>query len=190
MRAAILSLCTLLLAACATALNGVTVRNVQYYSLYSPELLRYAAEGRDMPLRLISNGSDAEIAGQTAMVEQALHDIPWLPFGRLTATPDGSERGNFHIAVVIDAPVQVDDRACCSGDVDRETLGPIDGKSHVVITFCNDDRPISSARGVVAAITTPTAPQLGIATTAAANKAFPRVDPNRPNRSVPEFLVP
>ena len=138
MRRALPILLGSVLAARGLSSGGVTVRNVQHAPLYSPELVRYVGADRDVPPRVVSPGGAGEAGRRTGTVEAALAGIGWLPLDRATATPDGSERGNFHIAVAIDAPVRLDADDAGAGAVGPDDLGPSDGASHVLLAFCDE----------------------------------------------------
>ncbi|MBT6204967.1 MAG: hypothetical protein HOI34_14890 [Rhodospirillaceae bacterium] len=112
------------------------------------------------------------------------------PFSRVTSDPDGSERDNFRIVAVIDAPLGITARQVCRNEVPVENLGKVEGSSHLQIVFYNERRAVSAARAIVAPITSPQAPQLGQAVVAAATAAFPRQDPSRSTNHGDSFMVP
>jgi len=186
----LLILLTLTFAACASPSNGVIVRNVQHFPLYSPQLVRWAGGDRDFPLQIVAPGDATASKAWSSAVAASLAGMTTQPFSRATSDPDGTERGNFRIVAVIDAPLGISARQVCRNEVPVESLGKIEGTSHVQIVFCNERRPVSTARAIVAPITSPQAPQLEQAVVAAATGAFPRQDPSRSTNRGDAFMIP
>ena len=179
----------LFLCACSTSQSGSIVRNIEHYPLYGPDLVRWAVAGRDLPLDLIlETGPERREAWQLAAGE-ALSHVSSLQSGRVTAWPDDSQRGNFHLAVVVNAPLGLTARDACSGAIEPTDLAVQDGKSHLLLAFCNEERPVSTARAVVSAISDPGDPQFISGLHAAATQALPRNHPERAKGSEP-FMAP
>ncbi len=179
----------LFLSACSASHSASTVRNIEHYPLFGPELVRWAVAGRDLPLVLILETEPERHDAWQSVAGQALSQVTSLQSGRVTAWPDGSQRGNFHLAVVINAPLGLTARDACSGAIETASLAVQDGQSHLLLAFCNEERPVSTARAVVSAIAAPGDPQFISGLQAAATQALPRNDPERAKGSEP-FLVP
>jgi hypothetical protein len=179
----------LFLGACSASHSGSTVRNIEHYPLFGPELVRWAVAGRDLPLDLILETGPEHLDAWQSAAGQALSQVTSLQSGRITAWPDGSQRGNFHLAVVINAPLGLTARDACGGVIETANLTVQDGQSHLLLAFCNEERPVSTARAVVSAIAAPGDPQFISGLQAAATQALPRNDPERAKGSEP-FLVP
>ena len=177
----------LLLTAC-TDLPSIAVHNVNHEALYSPQLVRWVASpGRDVVLRVAAPGGRHE--QWNAAVEGALAGIAWLPFSDVTATPDGSQRRNFHLGVMVGAPRTAKGDDACRGDAADDTLGAVDGRTHIIVALCTRERPIGSARAVTAAIASPEDGALARAVVAGAIQALPAHDPDRPDQ-LEEILIP
>lgn len=170
----------LALAACT---DGATVSRVDVRDLYSPGLVQWAAAGRDLPLRVTGNPTRVAPAAWEASVAEALNATGWLPQTTITPDPDETAQGNFHLAVVFNAPAALDDGSVCRGDVAPEALLPVDGRTTIAMAFCNDDRPVSSARAVTASILAPGAPQLQAALGQLVRQVMPRQDPGFPDHA-------
>jgi hypothetical protein len=177
------------LGACAGSSGAPVLRNVELMPLYSPQFVHWAAMGRDLPLLLFVNAPPDTLDAWKSAAGQALSDLPGSPVGRVTAWPDGSQRGNVQMVVVVDAPVGMTASAACSGAVDEAGLVSSTSQSHVLLAFCNDNRVVSTARAVVPALSGPSSHQFAAALQAAATQALPRNDPDRAKGSEP-FLVP
>jgi hypothetical protein len=113
----------------------------------------------------------------------------WVSGTNFTTTPDGTERGNFSIALIFDATLTTSGKTACSGDIDLAQLAPVDGRSAIVGAFCNNDKVVTTARVTVNSITAPNSPQLQPAINQMLIKLLPRQDPNRPDRIGDPFYV-
>lgn len=165
------------LGACSASHISTTVRNTEHYPLYSPEIVRWAVAGRDLPLDLILQVAPEHQESWQLAAGAALSQVSSLQAGRVTAWPDDSQRGNFHLAVVVNAPLGLTARHACSRRVDPAHLVPQNGETHLLFAFCNEQRPVSTARAVVAAISASDDPQFISGLRGAATQALPRERP-------------
>ena len=180
----------MVLSACASLDNGVVVRNVQHQPFYSPDIVHWAGAGRDIRLVMTVPGKTGDAQPLSEATTSAVASMPWLPFRRVTDAPDGSERDNFHLAIVLDAPETMAGKDACAGTVEPSNLAPVSGQSHILFAFCNDARIISTAHSVVPAVSSPSDPNFARAVTAAVTEAIPLRDPNRVGNGREPFLAP
>lgn len=176
------------LAACATG-DAIVVNRVDIQALYSRDLVQWVGAGRDLPLRVTGNptGLDDDAWGRT--VAAAMNDTGWLPSVHLTTEPGETARGNYHVAVMFNAPGWMDDGSVCRGDTEGAELVPAGDRSMIAMAFCNEGRTISSAFASAPAIVDANAPQVRAALSQLMVQAFPRRNPNFPDRS-DVLLVP
>ena len=142
-----------------------------------------------MPLDLILHAQPEHQEAWQQTAGAALSQVASLKSGHVTAWPDDSQRGNFHLAVVVNASISLTASDACSGVTDLNQLVIQNGDTHLLLAFCNKERPVSTARAVVAAISASDDPQFISGLRAAATQALPRNDPERAKGSEP-FLVP
>ncbi len=179
------------LAACTSGSNtgGVVTTHVDYYSLYKPSLFYWVASGRDVPVVILGNPTQSPPDIWEQSVTRALNASTWVSAGNFTTTPNDSARGNFYFAFVFNAAPAMLDRTVCRGQIDTAQLAPADGRTPILGAFCNNDKPVTTARVTVNAITTPDAPQLQPAMDQLLIKMLPRQDPNRPDRVGDPFFL-
>ena len=172
------------IAACTTGSNtgGVVTTKADYYPLYKPSLYQWVAAGRDVPVVIFGNPTQAPPDIWEGSVTNAMNASTWVSGGNFTTTPNDSARGNFYFALAFGATSTMTDRMACRGDIDLGALGPVDGRTAILGAFCNNDRVVTTARVTVNAITTPNSPQLQPAIDQMLIKLLPRQDPNRPDR--------
>lgn len=182
-RKPVLPLIAVLLLASCTGQSGVSVSRIDIGSLYGPGLVQWVGGGRDLPVEVTGNPTELAKAEWDRTVSDALNASGWLSRTHLTSEPDGSQRGNFHVAVMFDAPTDIDDRSLCLGAVDPELLVPVDGRSHIAMAFCNEDTAVSSAHAQTAAIVASNAPQIQAAMSQLLRQVFPPRNPNFPDRA-------
>jgi hypothetical protein len=172
----------LLLAGCAGQ-SGVSVSRIDIRPLYGPGLVQWVGAGRDLPVQVTGNPTQLSQQDWSRTVSEALNASGWLSQTHMTSEPDGSQRGNFHVAVMFNAPVDIDDTSLCLGAADPETLVPVEGRSRIAMAFCNEGKPVSSAQAQTAAILSGDAPQMRAAMTQLLRQVFPPRNPNFPDRA-------
>jgi hypothetical protein len=161
--------------------GGVVTTYVDYAPLYKPSLVHWVGEGRDVLVVIYGNPTPAPPDIWNVAVTDAMNASSWVSGGNFTTTPNGTERGNFYIALIFDATLTTSGKTACRGNVDLAQLAPVDGRTAIVGAFCNNDKVVTTARVTVNAITAPNSPQLQPAINQMLVKLLPRQDPNRPD---------
>jgi hypothetical protein len=173
-----------MVAACTSGsgTGGVVTTKVDYAPLYRPSVYQWVAAGRDVPVVIFGDPTPAPPDIWNRVVTDAMNATSWVDAGHFTTTPDGTERGNFFIALAFGATSTMTGAMACAGQIDPDQLGPVGGRTAIVGAFCNNARAVTTARVAVNAIAAPDAPQLQPAIDQLLVKLLPRRDPNRSGR--------
>ncbi len=174
---------TLGLAACTGGgTGGIVTTNASYYPLYSPSLYQWVAASRDVPVRIFGAPSNISRPVWDQAVTDAMNRSSWISAGNITTTPNDSARGNFDFVMIFGATSTMWAKPACANEIDVGALGPVNGRLAILGVFCNEARPITTARVTVDEFTTPDSPVLQAAMDQMLVKMLPRQDPNRPDR--------
>ena len=163
--------------------------NIDYATLYKPYVYHWVADGRDVAVVIFGDPTPASPDVWNRAVTDAMNASSWINAGNFTTTPNGTERGNFYVALAFGATSTMTGTMACGGQIDLAQLAPVNGRTAIVGAFCNNARAVTTARVTVNAITAPESPQLQPAINQMLTKLLPRRDPNRPGRPGLRFFV-
>lgn len=144
-RAAVILTC-LLLAGC---LDGPIVMASAQRSAATWSSMVYAAQ--DGPILVEVQGSALGVPG-AALAPLAARAMTGAVIGhptRFTADPAQAPRRNFRTVVVLDPALTMDEEDACAGRIASRPPSP--GGMAALAVFCNNQDPLSSARGSTAA---------------------------------------